>query len=173
MFKSHAREEREREEEAPQEILPEHSRSFEQDAVETIVGPSVEVEGDFSSKGNIVVQGTVAGNVRTDKSLRVEQGAKILANVRAHSAKISGEIRGNVKAKDVLELTPSARVVGDVEAATLIVAAGAVLHGKCSMPGEHLAELSKHAAQPSRASRTRIHAAGADIGETEPASASL
>lgn len=123
------------------------------DTVETIVGPSVEVEGDFNSKGNMVVQGTVAGNVRTEKNLRVERGARILANVFAQNAKISGEIRGNIKASDTLELTPTAVVVGDVEASTLIVAAGAILHGKCMMPGSHVTD-AKASTKSSRA-RTR------------------
>lgn len=130
------------------------------DTVETIVGPSVEVEGDFNSKGNMVVQGTVAGNVRTEKNLRVERGAKILANVFAQNAKISGEIRGNIKASDTLELTPTAIVVGDVESATLVIAAGAILHGKCMMPGSHVTE-AKATAKSSRA-RTRQTGGDAD-----------
>lgn len=103
--------------------------------VETIVGPSVKVEGDFNSQGNVLVQGTVCGNVKTDKYLQVEEGAKIMANVRAESAKISGEVTGNIKVKSQLELTPSAKVVGDIEAKILIITSGAVLHGKCSMLG--------------------------------------
>lgn len=101
--------------------------------VETIVGPSVKVEGDFNSQGNVLIQGIVSGNVKTDKYLQVEEGAKIMASVRADSAKISGEVQGNVRAKNTIELTPTARVVGDIEAKTLIIAPGAVLHGKCSM----------------------------------------
>lgn len=103
--------------------------------VETIVGPSVKVEGDFNSQGNVLVQGIVSGNVKTDKYLQVEEGAKIMASVRADSAKISGDVQGNVRVKNTLELTPTARVVGDVEAKTLIIAPGAVLHGKCVMLG--------------------------------------
>lgn len=103
--------------------------------VETIVGPSVKVEGDFNSQGNVLIQGIVSGNVRTEKYLQVEEGAKIMASVRADSAKVSGEVQGNIRAKNTLELTPTARVIGDVEAKILIVAPGAILHGKCAMLG--------------------------------------
>lgn len=106
--------------------------------VETIVGPSVKVEGDFVSQGNVVIEGQVVGSVRTDKDLRVEEGAKINANVSASNARVAGEVRGNVKISDTIELTPSARVLGDVEAKTLIVAAGAVLHGRCIMADEKM-----------------------------------
>src|SRR3989344_159444 len=105
------------------------------DEVETVVGPSVNVEGDFASEGNITVKGSVAGSGHTSKHLSVEEGARILANVRAGSARVAGEVKGNMKIKDSLELTSTARVMGDVEVKTLIVAAGALIFGKISMPG--------------------------------------
>ncbi|MFA6105404.1 MAG: polymer-forming cytoskeletal protein [Patescibacteria group bacterium] len=105
------------------------------DEVETVVGPSVNVEGDFASEGNIIVKGSVAGSVHTSRHLSVEQGAKILANVRAGSAKIAGEVKGNMKVKEVLELTGTAKVLGDIEVKTLIIEAGALICGKVWMAG--------------------------------------
>ncbi len=103
------------------------------DDVETIVGPSVKVEGDFVSKGNVVIEGTVSGSVKTDKNLRVEEGASINANVKAQNVRVAGEVRGNVVVSGLLELTESARVLGDIQTKTLVVAAGATLHGNCKM----------------------------------------
>ena len=105
------------------------------DEVETVVGPSVNVEGDFASEGNIIIKGTVAGSVHTSRFLSVEMGAKIMANVRAGSAKISGEVKGNLKVRETLELTSTARVVGDIEVKTLSIEPGALLFGKVTMPG--------------------------------------
>lgn len=105
------------------------------DEVETVVGPSVHVEGDFISEGNILVKGIVSGMVQTSKRLTVEPGAKIYANVKAGVAIISGEIKGNVKAADRLEITGTARIAGDVECQTLVVEAGALLSGRVSMKG--------------------------------------
>lgn len=105
------------------------------DEVETVVGPSVNVEGDFASEGNIIVKGTVAGSVHTSRFLSVEVGAKIMANVRAGSARIAGEVKGNLKVRDTLELTSTARVLGDIEVKTLSIEPGALLFGKVAMPG--------------------------------------
>jgi cytoskeletal protein CcmA (bactofilin family) len=110
----------------------EHKSDSYDDSVDTVVGPSVVVEGDFVSHGNIIVKGVVSGNVKTSQHLLVEEGAKITANVKARSAQVSGEIRGNVKVKDTLELTSTAKVLGDIECGTLIVAGGAGIFGKCS-----------------------------------------
>src|SRR3990167_9425170 len=96
-----------------------------QDEVETVVGPSVNVEGDFASEGNIIVKGTVSGSVHTSRFLFVEVGAKIMANVRAGNAKISGEVKGNLKVRETIELTSTAKVLGDIEARVLSVEPGA------------------------------------------------
>lgn len=126
----------------PEEVVAEEilDNNSQKDDVETVVGPSVNVEGDFASEGNIIVKGSVAGSVHTSRHLSVEVGARIMANVRAGSAKISGEVKGNVKAKDSLELTATARVVGDIEAKVLVVEAGALIYGKVTMPGLEASE---------------------------------
>jgi len=111
------------------------------DEVETVVGPSVNVEGDFASEGNIIVKGTVSGSVHTSKFLSVELGAKIMANVRAASAKIAGEVKGNLKIKESIELTSTAKVLGDIEVKVLSVEPGALLFGKVTMPGIEGAEV--------------------------------
>lgn len=115
--------------------------SHHEDNVDTVVGPSVNVEGDFSSAGNIVVKGSVSGSVHTSRHLLVEEGAKILANVQAGSATISGIVRGNVRVGDSLVLTSTAKILGDIYAEVLQVDAGAILIGKVSMkPDEELAD---------------------------------
>ncbi|MFA7245367.1 MAG: polymer-forming cytoskeletal protein [Candidatus Magasanikbacteria bacterium] len=117
--------------------------SNQEDQVETVVGPSVVVEGDFVSEGNILVKGTVSGNVKTGRLLTVEEGAKILANVKAGDAVVSGEVQGNVKVEGRLELTSSARLLGDISCATLVIEAGALLQGKVSMDGIENSSLKK------------------------------
>ena len=157
MFKVKIRDEEEVKEETTdqQQINSQETQTIGE--IETIVGPSVEVEGDFSSKGNMVVQGTVAGNVKTAKNLRVEEGARILASVKAQNSQISGEIQGSVTIKETLELTSSAVVIGDVSAATLIIEAGAIMHGKCSMPGPHTEKSTEKSSATKTSSRKRTH----------------
>lgn len=100
---------------------------------ETIIGPSVKVEGNFVGQGNIIVEGTVKGSVKTNGNVMVGNKAKITAAVEAANAVISGEIRGNVTVSGDLELTESARITGDVVAKTLAIARGAMLNGNCAM----------------------------------------
>lgn len=100
---------------------------------ETIIGPSVRVEGNFHGAGDVVVEGQLSGTLKTDKHLRVGEAAKLRADIEAADVYIAGEVRGNVKANARLELAATGRLYGNVETANLIVAGGAVLHGKVAM----------------------------------------
>lgn len=112
---------------------PMNTNRTQHDEVETVVGPSVVVEGDFSSEGNILVKGTVSGNVQTGRLLTVEEGAKILANVKASDALVAGEVKGNMRVEEKLQLTQSARVLGDIYCRVFEVESGAIVHGKVTM----------------------------------------
>lgn len=103
--------------------------------VETIIGPSVSVEGNFAGSGDVVIEGQLTGTLKTDKSVRIGERAKVKADVQGNDVFVAGEVRGNVKAAGKLELAASARVIGNIETASLTIAAGAVLHGRCVMAG--------------------------------------
>ncbi len=102
---------------------------------ETIIAQGVKVEGEFVSQGNIIIEGEVHGLVRTERDLRVGEHARIVANVVAENAIVAGEVQGNMKIAEHLELTPTSRVTGDVEAKTMVMTQGAILNGRCAMPG--------------------------------------
>ena len=96
---------------------------------ETVIAPSVRVEGDFVSEGNIRIEGAVSGSISTERDLLVGEHAKITANVVANNGVIAGEMRGNLKIGERLELSSTARVYGDIQAKVLAVAPGAMMSG--------------------------------------------
>lgn len=103
---------------------------------ETIIAQGVTVEGDFSSQGDVLIDGEVTGSVQTSQMLRVGETAKIRADVIARSAVVSGEIEGNLRVEERLDLTESSHIHGDISATILSVAAGASINGRVSMNGE-------------------------------------
>jgi len=104
-----------------------------QDTTESIIGPSVHLEGNFTSSGNIVIGGSLAGSLTTTGDVRILEGAKVQATVGATQLFVAGEVRGDMRAGELLELAPTARVYGNVETKVLSVAPQAILHGKCMM----------------------------------------
>lgn len=127
--------------------------SNSQDNTESVIGPSVHLEGNFTSSGNLVIGGSLTGSLTTGGDVRVLEGAKVQAIVSAVHVYVAGEIRGDVRASELLELSPTAKLYGNVEAKVLSVAPGATLHGKCTMKNgkvpEKVEKSEVRAAKPS------------------------
>lgn len=102
---------------------------------ETVVGPSVKIQGDFNSEGNIRIEGHVNGTVKTTQNVYAGESSKITANVTAGNCTVAGEILGNIKVTGSLILESTARISGDISCAILRVEDGAQFSGKCSMSG--------------------------------------
>lgn len=100
---------------------------------ETVIGPSVKVEGNFVCEGSIIIEGEVKGSVETNSFLRVGNKSVIVANIKAKNAKISGRVKGNVVVENYLEITETAKIFGNIEMAQLSIAKGAFVTGKCTM----------------------------------------
>ena len=108
--------------------------------VETVIGSSVKVEGNFVGAGDVVVEGHVAGSIKTSKDLRVGEQAVIKADVEAANITVAGEIRGHVSCSGRIEVLATGKIFGNVDTQTIAVAHGAVLHGKVSMAGHEATE---------------------------------
>lgn len=102
---------------------------------ETVVGPSVKIQGDLNSEGNIKIEGQVTGKVKTSQSVYVNPGAIIAADVLAGNAIIGGEVQGNLKIAGHLILQSTAKILGDIACNILRVEDGAQFSGKCVMGG--------------------------------------
>lgn len=102
---------------------------------ETVVGPSVKIQGDLNSEGNVRIEGQVTGKVKTSQSVYVGEGARIAADVLAGNAIIGGDVQGNLKIAGHLILLATANITGDVACSILRVEDGAQFSGKCTMGG--------------------------------------
>ncbi len=100
---------------------------------ETVVGPSVKIQGDLNSEGNIKIEGQVAGTVTTTENVFVGDKAVITADIIAGSAIIAGQVNGNLKVSNHLILQGTAMIAGDISCEILRVEDGAHFSGKCNM----------------------------------------
>ena len=100
---------------------------------QTIIGPSVSVEGNFSGNGNVVVEGKLKGSINTSHDLTVGKNAVIEASISAENAVIFGQVTGDLEIKNNLELAKDAKVSGNISCESLSVEAGSVFNGQCVM----------------------------------------
>ena len=102
----------------------------------TVVGANVRLQGTLKDTNDIIVHGTVEGDVISNKSIMVTESAMVKGPVIGEVITIGGTVRGSIEAKDKLEILPSGKVNGSISAGTLIIQAGAQFNGKCTTTSE-------------------------------------
>ena len=97
-------------------------------SVPSIISPDLKIVGNLKSDGEIQIDGTVKGDIKSHMLTVGEQG-KIDGSTVAETVRIFGTVSGQVRAKTV-RLDKSARVTADITHETLTIEAGAYFEGK-------------------------------------------
>jgi len=105
--------------------------------VQTIIGPSVKVEGDFNGEGDLVIEGHFTGSIKTKHNIQIGKDAVIKANIEADIAHISGTVTGDISVKSKILLTKSAKLEGNLACQTLQIEEGAFFNGQSQMQNPH------------------------------------
>lgn len=100
---------------------------------ESVIGPSVKIDGDLKSHGSLRVDGVVTGKIKTAQNLFIGESANISADIEAENSIINGTIQGNVKISGALVLGRTSKITGDIFCGSLQVQEGAYFAGKCQM----------------------------------------
>src|SRR5436190_22673806 len=94
------------------------------------IGKALRIEGHIVSDDNLTIDGNVEGTIVVgDHSLSVGAGATVKADLTARVITISGSVIGKVHAHELLDLRATGSVVGEIVAARLRMADGAVVQG--------------------------------------------
>ena len=92
-------------------------------------------EGTFTSRGTVVVIGSVKGRIEAVR-VRIEDGARVDADVIVDEAIVAGEFTGNLTCRERLEAHASGRINGRVETYRLMLHEGASVEGEMHMLAE-------------------------------------
>ena len=99
----------------------------------TIISSGVRIEGKVSSDGNIRVDGEIQGDISSKSNVVVGDNGYVNGQINADSITIGGKVSGSVKAKDKLTLESKANLKGDLFTKILVVEAGAKFDGNSKM----------------------------------------
>jgi len=116
-----------------------------------VIAKETKIVGEIVAQGNIRIEGTVEGTLRSEKKVVIGDSAKVIGNINAVDIEISGHIEGQVKCSETLYLKKTAIIKGDMYTKKLVVENGAVFNGKCQMTEESTMDKSKNAAINSHA----------------------
>ena len=101
---------------------------------DTVMGASSELEGKFTSSGNVRMDGKFSGTLEISGNILVGESAEIRADINARNISIAGTVRGNVTGNKV-QLLRTGRIWGDISASALTTEEGAFIDGKITMMG--------------------------------------
>jgi cytoskeletal protein CcmA (bactofilin family) len=97
---------------------------------ETIIGAGVTVKGNLISENDMIIDGTITGDIQAAGDVSIGINAHIKANIRALNVTIGGEVTGNIVAEGEATIRETGRVTGDITAAGLAIASGGVFSGR-------------------------------------------
>ena len=114
------------------------------EAVISIVGVGMSLDGDCETNGSLRIEGTIRGNVRAAKSVVIGKNGLVDGSIFTQDAVISGRVLGSVTAESRLELHSTSHISGEIYTLRLQVDDGASLQGQVLV-----GEVPKGAKQPS------------------------
>ena len=104
-----------------------------QDVQSTFISLTTKLSGKLNFEGATRIEGEIEGEINAKGELTVGENAKIHADITGDVVIISGEVNGNIKALERLVLKKPANITGNIETPSLIIEAGVIFHGGCSM----------------------------------------
>lgn len=97
------------------------------------IGQGISINGRLSGNDEVVVFGSIEGNVVLENLLTVEEGGKVVADIDVVSIVVRGQVNGEVVARDVIELQEGCVVTGNLRAPRIIIQEGARFKGNIDM----------------------------------------
>ncbi len=102
----------------------------------TIIGETIEIEGEIEGNEDLVVRGIVHGKIISRKNLTIESFGRVEAEIDTRNLDVSGQLVGRVQASEKVEIQKEGRMTGDIDAPRVVIADGAKFRGNIDMGAE-------------------------------------
>jgi cytoskeletal protein CcmA (bactofilin family) len=103
------------------------------DGEKTVLGPTLEIEGEIEGEEDLVIQGRIHGKIVSRKDLTVDASGRVEASINTKNLNVSGTLVGNVQASERVEVRKEGKMVGDIKAPRVVIADGAKFKGNIEM----------------------------------------
>ena len=103
--------------------------------ITTLLGRGAAFEGKLTFDGTVRIDGKFRGEVFSEDTLVIGEGALVEAELDVGEVIIQGTVVGNIKAKRSIEILAPGRVKGDITTPSLEIAKGVIFEGRSFMEG--------------------------------------
>jgi cytoskeletal protein CcmA (bactofilin family) len=118
-------------EEERRTVLEEAENKVEQS--ETVIAKGAHFKGIISCPDQLLVMGSVEGDIDCGGMIIIGDKARIHANIYARKVIIGGEVKGDIKSAEYVEIKPTGRLIGNLDAAKIKLSGGCFFEGESSM----------------------------------------
>lgn len=102
--------------------------------VTAILDQGTRFNGKLSFEGTVQIGGEFEGEIFTNDTLIINEGAKVRAEIEADTLVVSGRLEGNIFARRKVVMHPPAVFKGTVTSPSLRIDEGVVFEGASYMP---------------------------------------
>ncbi len=110
--------------------------------ISSIIGPEMEINGNVSVKGDLLIYGTIHGDVKSDSDIISAKDSVVNGNIESRNASISGVVKGSLAIQSKVTLKKDAYLKGDLKASIITLEEGANFDGMCSMVKEEYSNVT-------------------------------
>ena len=97
------------------------------------IGPKSQFEGRFAVRGSLRIDGKFEGEALIVDKVFIGPRGKVKTNIQASNVVVEGILIGNINATSRVLLLPTSRILGDIQSPELIIQAGTILKGRCTI----------------------------------------
>ncbi len=137
-------------------------------SMNTIIGESSSLNGDFVIVGSVKVEGSLEGSLKATERLVVGQGGVVKARITVRDAIIGGEFTGTIQAESRVELESTAKVRASLKTMHLVIQEGALFRGQIESGDEDFGKDGEDYLRPEQPAAAASRS-GAPAAPAEPA----
>ncbi len=124
--------------------------------ITTLLGRGASFEGKLTFEGTVRIDGRFKGEVFSDDTLVIGEGAIVEAQIDIGEVIIQGTVIGNIVAKRSFEIHAPGRVKGDLHTPSLQIDKGVMFEGRSFMEAATNQKMPAAAAAPPPAKPTPV-----------------
>ncbi|MGA2419414.1 MAG: polymer-forming cytoskeletal protein [Candidatus Acidiferrum sp.] len=99
------------------------------------IDQGVTMEGTLQVKGTFRIDGNVKGNIISEQTVILGEGAKVEGQIEGNHVVIAGRFDGVIFAKGRVEIQAQGVVTGEVHSPCMVIDPGGIFDGRCHMLG--------------------------------------
>jgi cytoskeletal protein CcmA (bactofilin family) len=102
--------------------------------ITALLGRGTQFEGKLHFEGRVRIDGSFKGEIRSDDTLIVGEGAEVHAEIDVATVIVrGGAVHGNIRAKTSIEVHAPGKIVGNLHSPSVFIDRGVEFQGSCRM----------------------------------------